>query len=530
MRVYTAQGMASDSTTYNVSFVFRTDELNPEKLQTAVDKILKRHEILRTRFDNQEGKIIQVLDENAECKVEALDIDDISAFIRPFDLNKAPLIRVGYYEKTVMIDIHHIVTDGSSMPVFLRELNEFYMGREVETPTVPYKVFALQEEYHSESEKYWMSVYSDEIPVLELNTDFKAGTKQTFNGSGVYDLVPEKLNSKIVLKCKEFGITPYVFYMSAFNVMLARFSGGEDIIVGAPMSGRSSRFLNSIGMFVNTVALRNKPIGTKLVKDFMLEVKENSIQALAHQDYPYGELVKKLNIAPGGRNPLFDIMFAYQSEEMTEVIFGDKKAELLQIPITSSKYDITFSVLPQEKDVVLAAEYCTDLYRESTIKRFMESYKYILKQMLDGNKRLKDIAAITGEESDRVLCQFNATDRVYNQGIYLHRIFEEQAERTPNQIAVIAPDCNLTYAELNVRANQAAHSLIEQGISVGDIVAFALPRSSSMIAIILGILKAGAAYLPVYPDYPQDRIDYMLADSNAKLFITEENYHTVTEN
>ena len=530
MRVYTAQGMASDSTTYNVSFVFRTDELNPEKLQTAVDKILKRHEILRTRFDNQEGKIIQVLDENAECKVEALDIDDISAFIRPFDLNKAPLIRVGYYEKTVMIDIHHIVTDGSSMPVFLRELNEFYMGREVETPTVPYKVFAVQEEDHSESEKYWMSVYSDEIPVLELNTDFKAGTKQTFNGSGVYDLVPEKLNSKIVLKCKEFGITPYVFYMSAFNVMLARFSGGEDIIVGAPMSGRSSRFLNSIGMFVNTVALRNKPIGTKLVKDFMLEVKENSIQALAHQDYPYGELVKKLNIAPGGRNPLFDIMFAYQSEEMTEVIFGDKKAELLQIPITSSKYDITFSVLPQEKDVVLAAEYCTDLYRESTIKRFMESYKYILKQMLDGNKRLKDIAAITGEESDRVLCQFNATDRVYNQGIYLHRIFEEQAERTPNQIAVIAPDCNLTYAELNVRANQAAHSLIEQGISVGDIVAFALPRRSSMIAIILGILKAGAAYLPVDPDYPQDRIDYMLADSNAKLFITEENYHTVTEN
>lgn len=530
MRVYTAQGMASDSTTYNVSFVFRTDELNPERLQTAVDAILKRHEILRTRFENKEGKILQVLDETAVCKVKELESDDISAFIRPFDLNKAPLIRVGYYENTVMIDIHHIVTDGSSMPVFLRELNEFYMGREILKPTVPYKAFAVQEEDHSESEKYWMSVYNDEIPVLELNTDFRAGAKQTFNGSGVYDLVPEKLHSRIVLKCKEFGITPYVFYMSGFNVLLARFSGGEDIVIGVPMSGRSSRFLNSIGMFVNTVALRNKPIGGKSVKDFMLEVKENSIQALAHQDYPYGELVKKLNIAPGGRNPLFDIMFAYQSEEMTEVIFGDKKAELLKLPITSSKYDITLSILPQEKDILLVVEYCTDLYRESTMKRFMESYKYVLEQMLDGNKRLKDIGAITEEESDKVLCQFNGSDRAYDRGIYLHRIFEDQAEKIPDHMAVIAPDCNLTYAELNIRANQVAHSLIEQGIGAGDIVAFALPRKSSMIAVILGILKAGAVYLPVDPDYPQDRIDYMLADSKAKLFITEANFHSVTEN
>ncbi|MGN0404094.1 MAG: amino acid adenylation domain-containing protein [Bariatricus sp.] len=530
MRVYTAQGMASDSTTYNVSFVFRTEDLNPEKLQTAVDGILKRHEILRTRFENREGRIIQVVEENAVCKVVALESDDISAFIRPFDLNQAPLIRVGYYQNTVMIDIHHIVTDGSSMPVFVRELNELYMGREIPKPTVPYKMFAVQETDYSESEKYWLSVYHDEPPVLEMNTDFKAGPKQTFNGSGLYDLVPEKLHGRIVLKSKEFGITPYVFYMSAFNVMLARFSGGEDIVVGVPMSGRSSKFLDTIGMFVNTVALRSKPIGNKTVKEFLLEVKENSIQALAHQDYPYGELVKKLKLAPGGRNPLFDIMFAYQSEEMTEIIFGDKKAELLKLPITSSKYDITFSVLPQEKDVLLLAEYCTDLYRESTMKRFMESYKYILSQMLDGMKRLKDIAAITEEERRKVLYQFNETARDLSRGIYLHKIFEQQAERMPDQIAVIAPDCNLTYAELNIQANQIAHSLIDQGIVPGDIVAFALPRKSSMITVILGILKAGAVYLPVDPDYPQERIDYMLKDSDAKLFLTQVNLDTVREN
>ncbi len=382
MRVYTAQNMNSDSTTYNVPYVFKAEQVDIDRLQKAVDAMIVRHEILRTHFENKDGNIIQVINDNSECKVEFLNSDDINAFMRPFDLSKAPLLRVGVYENTVMIDMHHIITDGSSMPIFLNELNELYMGRSLENTPVQYKQFAIEEIDHTESEKYWLSVYNDEIPVLEINTDFHRGQKQSFNGSAIYDSVDIELHNKITTYCKKQGITPYVFYMSGFNILLSKFSGNEDIVVGMPISGRKSEFLNTIGMFVNTISLLNKPIGTKTVSEFLQEVKTNSIDAIKYQDYPYGELVKKLDINTPNRNPLFDVMFAYQSEQMTDVVFGDKKAELLPVPITTSKYDFTFNVVPRKDNVVIMAEYCTDLYKACTVQRFIDGYKLVLEHML----------------------------------------------------------------------------------------------------------------------------------------------------
>lgn len=383
MRVYTAHSMNSDGTTYNVPYVFKVDKVDTERLQTAINRLIARHEILRTHFENKDGNIIQIINDSTECKIEKLDDDDINVFVRPFELSKAPLFRVGVFENIIMIDMHHIITDGSSMPVFLNELNEFYMGRSLDNAIVQYKQFAVHKQDYSESEKYWLSVYNDELPVLDINTDFHRGQKQSFNGSAVYDTVDIELHNKILAFCKEQNITPYVFYMSAFNILLSKFSGSEDIVVGMPISGREAKYLGTIGMFVNTIALRNKPIGTKSVIEFLNEVKENSISAINHQDYPYGELVKKLDIHANNRNPLFDVMFAYQSEQMTDVVFGDKKAELLPIPITTSKYDFTFYVMPRENEVVIMVEYCTDLYKEQTIQRYLNGYKQILKQMVE---------------------------------------------------------------------------------------------------------------------------------------------------
>ena len=382
MRVYTAQSMNSDSTTYNVPHVFKVENVEIKRLQNAVNKLIARHESLRTHFENKDGKIIQIIDEAADCKVEELKSDDITNFIRPFDLSKSPLLRIGVYENTVMTDMHHIITDGGSMPVFFKELNELYMGRELKNKAVQYKQFAVQKQDHSESEKYWLSVYGDELPELEINTDYHRGQKQSFNGSAVYDRIDIGLHNRILSYCKKNNITPYVFYMGGFNILLSKFSGNEDIVVGMPISGRDAKYLDTIGMFVNTIALRNKPEGTKDVSDFLQEVKENSVNAIKYQDYPYGELVKKLNIQTQNRNPLFDVMFAYQSEQMTDVVFGDKKAEMLPIPITTSKYDFTFNIMPRENDVVIMVEYCTDLYKESKIRRMIETYKFIIKQML----------------------------------------------------------------------------------------------------------------------------------------------------
>jgi len=530
MRVYTSQNMNADSTTYNVPYAFRTDDLDPERLQNAVTELINRHEILRTRFENKDGSIIQVIEADAGCVVEVCESDDMGAFIRPFDLSKAPLMRVGYCGNTVMLDMHHIITDGGSMPVFLRELNELYMGRELADEPVQYSQFALSQSTNPESEKYWLSVYSDEPPVLEINTDFKRGHHQTFNGNAVYTSISGELHGRILAKCKILNITPYVFYMSGFNILLSKFSGGEDITVGMPVSGRDGRYLDTIGMFVNTVVLRSKPVGEKTAAEFMTEVKTDSIDAIEYQDYPYGELVKKLNISSGDRNPLFDVMFAYQSEEMTDIVFGDSKAEILSVPITTSKYDFTFNLMPRENGAVLMAEYCTDLFKESTIQRFITGYKLILEQMLDEHILLKDICAVSEQEMQTLLFDFNDTAVEYPRDKCVHELFEEQVAKTPDKTAVIACDKQYTYAELNEEANRIAHSLMAMGINVGDIIAIALPRKSCLIAAMLGVLKAGAAYLPIDPDYPQDRISYMIEESSAKLLITEDKMDALNKN
>ena len=530
MRVYTAQSMNSDSTTYNVPYVFKVEDVEIKRLQNAVNKLIARHESLRTHFENKDGKIIQIIDEAVDCKVEELKSDDITDFIRPFDLSKSPLLRIGVYGNTVMTDMHHIITDGGSMPVFFKELNELYMGRELKNKAVQYKQFAVQKQDHSESEKYWLSVYGDELPELEINTDYHRGQKQSFNGSAVYDKIDIGLHNRILSYCKKNNITPYVFYMGGFNILLSKFSGNEDIVVGMPISGRDAKYLDTIGMFVNTIALRNKPEGTKDAADFLQEVKENSVNAIKYQDYPYGELAKKLNIQTQNRNPLFDVMFAYQSEQMTDVVFGDKKAEMLPIPITTSKYDFTFNIMLRENDVVLMAEYCSELYKDTTVKKFITGYKQVLEQLLSGNSLIENISVISPEEQQKLLYTFNDTAVEYPKDKCVHRLFEEQVERTPDKTAIVACDKTLTYKEVNEEANRIAHSLIEKGVRVGDIVAFALPRRSYLIAAMFGILKSGAAYLPIDPDYPQDRIEYMLDDSKAKLYITEKDIDSLLKN
>ncbi|MEY8387386.1 amino acid adenylation domain-containing protein [Oscillospiraceae bacterium 38-13] len=396
--------------------------------------------------------------------------------------------------------------------------------------TWQYREFAIEKHDYTQAAQYRRSVFSDEPPVLEMNTDYPRQSRQTFSGAALYEEFSGSLHERICEKCKMANITPYAFYMGAFYILLSNFSGNEDIVVGVPASGRSGKFLNTIGMFVNTLAMRNRPEGGKTVSAFLQEVKNATIQALNNQEYPFGELVKELNVHAENRHPLFDVIFAYQSGEMTDIRFEDKPVELLPIPITIAKCDFTFNIYPRPGDIVIMVEYCTDLYKEQTIRRLLEGYRIILAQMLDGEKRLSDISAVTYSEKQQLLYSFNDTAADYPRDKCVHTMFEEQAEKTPDQNAVIACDRTLTYRELNEQANRIAHSLIEHGIKPGDIVAFALPRRSYLIAAMFGILKAGAAYLPIDPDYPQDRIAYMLEDSRAACFITEENIQSLVKN
>ncbi len=522
MRVYTSQMMSPQSTHYNINYVFKAENVDKEKLEKAINELISRHESLRIHFETINGVVHQVIDEKSNIAVEDIS-EGINNFVRPFDLNFCPLMRVGCNKDTVIIDLHHIIVDGESMPVFFRELNELYMGRELPN-TVQYGEFAVTDSYTEENEKYWLNMFSEEIAELELPTDYPRGETPSFKGTNLYTFNDKALHNQIEEFCKEQGITPFVYYMACFSVLLSKFSNNEDICVGTPVSGRTSKFLNTVGMFVNTIALRTNTNGNKTISALMQEIRKNSISAIDNQNYPFNELVKKLNISSAIRNPLFDVMFSYQSENMTDITFGDKKVELLPATTTSAKSELSFFILPRKYDVVLTVEYSTDLYKEKTVNKFINAYTSILTQALDETKFIKDITVLTDEERETILKDFNNTKAEYSKEKCIHELFEEQTERTPDKIALVATDKKVTYKALNEEANRIANNLISKGLGKGDIVGIKLSRTSKYLVSVLGVLKTGAAYLPLDPTHPQERIEYILTDSNAKFCIAEETF------
>ncbi len=410
LRVYTAQSMSGSSVVYNIPYIFETAGVDAERLNTALKALISRHDALRTRFQMVEGVLMQTVETEVPFALEISDNGDANDFVRPFDLSMAPLLRVRLVGNTIMLDIHHIISDGSSMSVLFRELNELYMGRTLPPArsymeyAVRQQAFASSEEYQAQ-ERYWQQVYETDTEELTINTDYPRGQKQTFHGACIYGTLDKTISDKIEEKAKTLKVTPFVYYMAGLNILLSKYSGQEDIVVGMPASGRKSRYLNTIGMFVNTVTMRNYPTGTKSIEEFMEEVRVHSVEALANQDYSYGDLVKKLQLQSGNRNPLFDIMFAYQSKEMTDIVFGDQKAELKPIYLNTAKYDMTFNVMPQDDQTVIMLEYCTDLYRENTVRRILNTYKRVLVQLLgDGDfyaqyeKTEEDIPCASTEE------------------------------------------------------------------------------------------------------------------------------------
>ncbi len=530
MRVYTSQMLAPDSTLYNVTFAFKAEQVEKQKLERAVNILIERHESLRTYFENRGGVIYQVIDENTVVEIETLDEENLDGFAKAFKLNKSPLMRVGCNNNTVIIDMHHTIVDGETMPVFFKELNELYMGRSLSENVVQYGEFAVQQTNTEKSENYWLDIFKEETPALELPADYQRGSVQSFNGNIHYKLIEKSLHEKIEEKCRQRGITPYVYYMACFSILLSKLSGNEDIVIGSPISGRTSRFLYSVGMFVNTIALRSRPEGNKTVLQLMEEIKEDSIDAIDNQNYPFGELVKKLGIEAGGRNPLFDVMLSYQSYEMTDITFGDEKVELLPLTGTAAKCDMTFTVLPRKDDVVLATEYCTDLFKEERIEKFTSMYIHILKLCLDTNNLIKDISAIDEEETKQLLFKFNDTVHTYKEpeGATLYSLFEKRAKENSEKTCIKTAEINLNYGEL-LRISENLDAEIRK--ITGDkksVVAVIAERSVEMYSAIYGIIRGGNAYLPIDPEYPRERIEYILKDSNAVAVIAQGKFVYLT--
>ena len=340
------------------------------------------------------------------------------------------------------------------------------------------------------------------------------------------------LTAKIYNTSKQLGVTPYMLLLSVYYILLSKYSSQEDIVVGSPIVGRNiAELYNLIGMFVNTLAMRANIDSNLGFKDFLSYIKDMCLNNYKYQDYPFDELVDKLKIQRDtSRNPLFDVMFIYQNNGNATADFGDIKTEYFTPDTKISKFDLSLEVIPENDILNLSFEYATALFNKQFIEDLSKHYSNILTSCLDNlNIKISNICMLSEAEKNKILYDFNNTKTDYPKDKTISELFEEQANKTPNNVAVVFGMQKLTYKELNEKANSLAYYLRKNGIETNDLVGIMVNRSLEMIIGMLAVLKAGGAYIPIDPTYPKDRIEYMLKSSNSKLLLTQEHLHDITD-
>ncbi|MCK4258362.1 MAG: amino acid adenylation domain-containing protein [Halanaerobiales bacterium] len=535
-------------TGYNIPTVALLEgEIEIAKLEAVFRKLINRHESLRTSFEMVDRQAVQKINDLSldfaieyfeSIKVEADEI--ITNFIRPFDIEKAPLFRVGLIkvaenEHLLIVDIHHIISDGTSIGIFVKDFMSLYSGEELPELRIQYKDYAEWQNTEQSNalikkqEEYWLKEFSGQIPVIDLPIDYQRPTVQSFAGNRNLFEIGHKETEGLKKLARNENATLYMVLLAVYNVLLAKLSGQDDIIVGTPIAGRRHPDLQSIiGVFINTLVLRNKPTADKRFTDFLGEVSNQTLQAFENQEYPFEGLVQKANVARDvSRNPLFDVFFALQNMDMPEVEIPGLKLKPYDFESEVSKFDLSFYGVEIDdvdgNSLRFTVEYSTKLFKEETIQRFIGYFMKIVSAVLEESEnKLADIEILTESEKTQILYDFNDTALEYSKDKTIHQIFEEQVEKTPDLKTLVYGDKCLTYRELNNKSNQLANLLRSKGVAKDSLVGIMLTRSIEMMVGILGILKAGGVYLPIDPSYPDDRVKYMLEDSNAAILLIEK--------
>lgn len=543
-RIYYSSSLENNSTLYNIAGGIIVDKLlDVNKLQECFNILINRHESLRTHFDIINDEVVQVIDDNIdfELPLEDVNSDDLNKiyhdFVKPFDLSKSPLFRCKLIKlkddkMLLLLDMHHIISDGTSLSILLQELCDLYNGLSLPEKHIDYKDFTLWEKDQFEtdefnkSKKYWLNQFNDEIPLLNMPTTSPRPSIQSFEGSNYHTKLSKDIFERINKTAKTLNITPYMLMLSAYYILLSKYTSQDDIVIGTPIVGRELPELSNIlGMFVNTLALRNKIDHNLTFEEFSKSIKKNCLNSFKNQSYPFDMLVKDLNIKRDtSRNPLFDVMFVYQNNGYQKIDFKGTNVEYFIPDNNISKFDLTLEVIPTDNEYSLRFEYCTKLFNEDFIKRLSSHYINILTAILENNEiKIADIDMLSEEEKNQILYEFNNTKVDYPKDKTIIDLFEEQVKKTPDNIAVIFEDQKLTYRELNEKANQLANHLIINNISDNSIVGIMLDRSLEILVSFLAVLKTGACYMPIDPSFPLERIKYMLSNSDCSVLLKKSN-------
>ena len=578
-RMYVLAGLAPHSTAYNVNAIVEIDAL-PELAQTEAlfNQLIARHESLRTGFVMEGENPVQVIaphsaikvthtrlaaDAHTEADTEAhteadndADIDDIGAvqrwaseFIQPFDLTAPPLMRLGFASSAdnqrhfMILDMHHIITDGTSMGLLIAEYLQLVMGQTLSPLTLQYKDFAHWHNQQidalaSQHQDYWLSRFQEEVPEAQLPLDFPRPAVQQFAGNKVQSLVSKSL----LARCKQFaaseGVSLFMLMSGVFRVLMAKYQVANDLVLGTPVAGRQKReWQRMVGMFVNTVALRFKLDQSHHFSDMLRALKQQTLQDFSHQDYPFELLPEQLDIPRNtAKNPLFDLYFVLQNEDMG--LDGDG-VTMLPVDTGIARFDLTVVCRElkhhsAEQGMTIDWEYATSLFEARTIERLAVHFEQLLVQLMDQpTTAMQSISCLTADEYQKLVVDFNQTDTAYPASQPVQALFEQQVAKSPDAVAFRYVEnghlvtVELTYSQLNQAANQLAHELVQQGVQPTQVVALYLPRSVDMAIAILAVLKAGAVYVPIDSANPQDRNQGILADSGAVLMLSHSSMPTL---
>lgn len=557
-RLWFLAQLEPESPVYTIAAVFAlSGPVQTQALEQSFAVLLRRHEALRTRFTLYDGHPIQHIDPALSLPLFHIDLTALAEhergvalhrlakeeILHPFDLAHGPLLRItlvhiGRTEHALLVLMNHIISDGWSLSIFFRELSHLYTAytaystqRTATLPDLPihYADYTLWQRDWLKGDvlqrqlAYWKKHLAN-LPHLALPTDFPRPPRQRFKG-GYYRF---HFSSELTLALKRLsqraGVTLFMSLLAGFAELLARYSGQHDVVIGTPIANRMrSEVENLIGLFVNTLVLRCDLSGDPTVQQMLQRVRHVTLEAYAHQDVPFEKLVEELRPERSlGANPLFQVMFALQNAPASPLSLSGVQVHKLDMEYTSARFDLFLNLYDEAAGLSGGIEYDRDLFREETITRLIEHYQQLLTAMVgQPEQRIATLSLLTDAERTQ-LHLWNATAFAYPRDACLHELFEAQVARTPDAVALLFDDQQLTYHELNRRANQLAYYLRSLEIAPEVLVGVFMERSLEVIVALLAILKAGGAYLPLDPAYPAERLAFMLADAQVPLLLTQE--------
>jgi amino acid adenylation domain-containing protein len=555
------------SSAYSILAAIRFNgPIDVRAMRASLNEIVRRHETLRTSFENVDGEPFQVIAESYEIPLPIIDFtslpeesrEDAARRVineearRPLELSEKSLLRVCLLRLTnhdhiLSLAMHHIIGDALSMSVLIRELSALYdafsKGQPSPLPELPiqYADFAVWQREQLQGEKlerqlsYWKRQLEGAPTVLQLPTDRSRPAKQSFRGRlELFDL-SRVLTDKLKALCQQQGVTLYMTLLAAFKVLLSRYSGQKDIVVGSDSAGRYTAELEGlIGYFVNSLALRTDLSGDPTFRELLQRVKEVCLDAYAHQDLPFERVVEALKPERSlSYTPVFQVMFSIQPKPPSQPQQRSSNWNKLSLTgvrhdLETSKFDLSFTISETEETLLGVVEYCTDLYDAETILRMIGHFRNVLNTITtDPDLRLSALPLLTAGERNQLLREWSGAECAlnWNHAPLCHQLFEAQALRHPDAVAVCYEDQQINYRELNERSNRLAHYLRSLGIGPEALVGIALPRSIDLIVAWIAVLKAGGAFLPLDPSYPPTRLAAMV-DAGAVLLLTSDEVHT----